>query len=315
MARLHVHCEGASKTAAPSKRLTYEARGALAQNSMARRCFDIMVKKRTNLSVAVDVPTADEMLRLADLVGPHVCVLKTHVDIFDKWDSSVVARLEALAEEHNFLIFEDRKFADIGNTVMSQYGGGIYKIANWSHITNAHLVPGPGIIDGLRVVGGPKGRGLLLLAEMSSQGTLAQGAYTEAVAKAAEANLVRTALSSHSDWRSTMLLLLGGHVRLQTHGRQDQFANDANDISTLLYGSIQKQTNQCDRSGFCDGLHLGESSLVVWWQRLSWPPAYDAWRAAEQRRRCSGAAVQYARVSHRGEEQRHYHCGSRHHQG
>eukprot|EP00775_Hariotina_reticulata_P005642 gene5642-5881_t len=171
---------------AAAKRLTYEERSALAKNSVAKRCLEIMARKQTNLAVAADVATADEMLQLAEATGPHICVFKTHVDIFDRWDASIAAQLQDIADRHDFLIFEDRKFADIGNTVVSQYGGGIYKIADWSHITNAHLVPGPGIIDGLKQVGLPKGRGCLLLAEMSSKGTLATGAYTEAVAEAAK---------------------------------------------------------------------------------------------------------------------------------
>lgn len=69
-----------------------------------------------------------------------------------------------------------------------QYGGGVYKIAQWAHITNAHPVPGPSIIQGLASVGVPLQRGLLLLAEMSTKGTLASGSYTDAAVQMARQN-------------------------------------------------------------------------------------------------------------------------------
>jgi orotidine-5'-phosphate decarboxylase len=68
-----------------------------------------------------------------------------------------------------------------------QYSSGIYKIASWAHITNAHAVPGPSIITGLASVGLPLERGLILLAEMSSKGALTTGTYTEEAVRMARA--------------------------------------------------------------------------------------------------------------------------------
>ena len=127
------------------------------------------------------------------------------MDVIEDFDPSVIERLNELSAKHDFQIFEDRKFADIGlfpvphyvtlteyvslgNTVALQYSSGVYKIASWSHITNAHPVPGPSIISGLSSVGLPLGRGLLLLAEMSTKGSLATGSYTEEAVRMARAN-------------------------------------------------------------------------------------------------------------------------------
>jgi uridine monophosphate synthetase len=81
-------------------RLAYEERAQLAKNPVGRRLFELMANKRTNLSVAADVETVDDMLRLADAVGPYIAVLKTHVDVFEGWSDEDAKRLRALAERH-----------------------------------------------------------------------------------------------------------------------------------------------------------------------------------------------------------------------
>lgn len=168
---------------APKLELTYGQRAKLCSHPLAAELLTIMEEKRSNLSFNPDVTTKAELLRLADLVGPEICLLKTHMDMIRDFDKDLIVQLEALAKKHRFLIFEDRKFADIGNTVAHQYAHGVHTISDWAHITNAHMVPGPGIIEGLKKVGLPKKRGLLLLAEMSSEGTLATGGYTDETVK------------------------------------------------------------------------------------------------------------------------------------
>ncbi|KAF9963583.1 orotidine 5'-phosphate decarboxylase [Modicella reniformis] len=157
---------------------SYGERAKLHSNPTAKAFLELMERKKTNLSLAADLTSKAALIELADKVGPYICLLKTHIDVVEDFDQDLVDQLTALAKKHDFMIFEDRKFADIGNTVKLQYSSGIYKIASWSDITNAHTVPGEGIIRGLRDIGLPLNRCLLLLAEMSSAGTLAKGDYT-----------------------------------------------------------------------------------------------------------------------------------------
>ncbi|KAF8663381.1 hypothetical protein AX16_000956 [Volvariella volvacea WC 439] len=164
----------------PPHRLTYAQRADHHTNPAAKSLLQTMERKQSNLAVSVDVTKSQDFLSIIDAVGPF-----THIDIIEDFDQSLVASLVDLSRKHDFVIFEDRKFADIGNTAALQYSSGIYKIADWAHITNAHPVPGPSVVTGLASVGLPRGRGLLLLAEMSTEGSLATGSYTEAAVQMA----------------------------------------------------------------------------------------------------------------------------------
>ncbi|KAI9749008.1 MAG: orotidine 5'-phosphate decarboxylase [Candelina submexicana] len=83
-------------------------------------------------------------------------------------NDKTVQGLKSLSEKHNFMIFEDRIFVDIGNTVHMQYHGGALRISEWAHIVNASVLAGDGIVEALIATG------------TSDKFDLATGAYTKA---------------------------------------------------------------------------------------------------------------------------------------
>ena len=124
-------------------------------------------------------------------LGPHIVLFKTHIDIVTDFSDATIRRLKDLSQKHNFMIFEDRKFVDIGNTVQMQYDGGALRISEWADVVNASLLAGDGIVEALAKTGTSDDfefknqRGLLLLAEMTSKGSLATGSYTQSCVESA----------------------------------------------------------------------------------------------------------------------------------
>ena len=175
-------------TSKSNKSMTYLERFDIVSSPMAKKLIKVMDAKKTNLAFSADVTSCAELLKLAESVGPNICVLKTHVDILSDFTPDFITSLQSVAQKHNFLIFEDRKYADIGNTVKHQYIGGVYRVCDWADMINAHSVPGSGVIKGLKEASVGKERGCLLIAEMSSEGNLATGDYTKKTIDMAEGN-------------------------------------------------------------------------------------------------------------------------------
>lgn len=169
----------------PKEKLNFGSRAQLSSCPLAKRLFGIMEDKRTNLCVAVDLNQCNQVLELADSLGPYICILKTHVDILEDFTSAFPLKLKELASKHNFLIMEDRKFADIGRTVQLQYMGGLHSIQSWADIVTVHSLPGPAVLSALKEVSRPE-QSCVLVAEMSSSGALTNKSYVEASGKMAE---------------------------------------------------------------------------------------------------------------------------------
>tara|TARA_B100000767_G_scaffold35042_1_gene29797 strand:- start:4340 stop:5137 length:798 start_codon:yes stop_codon:yes gene_type:complete len=156
---------------------------------MARTYMEVACRKQSLVCLAADRRTMSELNQLLDEVGPYLAALKTHVDLIDDWSAGSWKSFCQKAQKMDLLIFEDRKFADIGKISRDQMAG-IYDIRSWADLVTAHLISGPDIVDGLQAGWKDVNRsgGVLLLAQMSSRGNLLSPDYTDTVVKSGSAH-------------------------------------------------------------------------------------------------------------------------------
>ena len=156
---------------------------------LAKQWMGACVAKQSLVVLAADRYTMSGLTSLLDEVRESVVALKTHVDLVVDWTAQAWGEFCETAHSHGMLIFEDRKFADIGKISRDQMGG-VYDIRSWSDLVTAHLISGLDIVAGLQEGWKDVGRegGVLLLAQMSSRGNLLDENYTNAVIAAGKEN-------------------------------------------------------------------------------------------------------------------------------
>ncbi|MBL1219573.1 orotate phosphoribosyltransferase [Chryseobacterium sp. L7] len=164
-------------------RSSYEQKLDHAQHSVSKKLLEIALAKKSNLIASADVTTTQELLALAEKVGPHVIALKTHIDIISDFDyEKTILPLKALAEKHQFLLMEDRKFADIGNTQELQFTSGVFKITDWADFVTSQVIGGFESLDCFKNVG------VVAIVGMSSKGALTTASYREEALKVASSH-------------------------------------------------------------------------------------------------------------------------------
>lgn len=95
---------------------TFSERAALPGTSpLAAYLYRLIASKQTNLCLSADVTTTSELLDVAEDCGDSICILKTHCDIISDFGARTVKGLTEISLRKRFLIFEDRKFGDIGS--------------------------------------------------------------------------------------------------------------------------------------------------------------------------------------------------------
>ncbi|KAL7288717.1 hypothetical protein TKK_0017442 [Trichogramma kaykai] len=196
---------------------SFATRSEACKNRVAAKLFNLMEQKQTTLCLAADFIKSQEILDIAQLAGPHIAVLKIHVDSLVDFNKDFVQNLTNLAETHNFMIMEDRKFGDSGYIVARQYSSGIYSIAEWADLITVHAVPGKSIITSIKrgLESCSKDRGIFVVAQMTCFGSLTSADYIEkAVTEVADSELVAGVMCQNNCIESPGLIQLTSGVKL-----------------------------------------------------------------------------------------------------
>ena len=208
---------------------SYETKLNTVQHSVSKKLLETAIEKKSNLIASADVTTTAELLALAEKVGPHIIALKTHIDIISDFDyNTTILPLKAIAEKYQFLLMEDRKFADIGNTQELQFTSGVFKITDWADFVTSQVIGGYNSLDCFKNVG------VVAIVGMSSKGALTSNNYREEALKVALSHPnVIGAVSQNTIPEDILLFTPGVNLADSGDGKGQQYNTPEHVFKTL----------------------------------------------------------------------------------
>jgi len=193
--------------------------------SISDKLKNVIISKKSNLCVAVDVTDSKTLIDITTKIAPHICILKTHIDILCDFNKSVVNELKNLSHEFNFLIMEDRKIADIGTISKEQIIGGMYNILDWADIITFHPLVGNGAIDNVVTELQKRGKGIAPVLQLSSSENLIDENYSnnayELIKKYQEQDIIAMVVSQERffDDKNILIATPGVNTGIKEDGK------------------------------------------------------------------------------------------------
>ena len=148
----------------------------MTQMTLGAQMQQIMKQKKSNLCISIDLNSTKDVIAVLEWVGEYIVIAKLHIDTYVDFSPEFIKKLLELKHKYNFLLFEDRKFADIGNTTYKQLFG-TFQIALWADLITIHGLPGDGLINAVHEAN-PLLK-CLMLVEMSTSNNLFTKEYSE----------------------------------------------------------------------------------------------------------------------------------------
>lgn len=135
----------------------------------------LIQQKKSNICYAADLDSLEEVCKVAEIIGDYICILKLHCDIYNDFSMDKIEKLKKIAKKYNFLIWEDRKFADIGKIMNRQLKDGVYNISKWADIVSIHSISG---YESLKYVIENNNIDFFVISELSAYKNLIDEKYT-----------------------------------------------------------------------------------------------------------------------------------------